>query len=61
MQTESPVPPLETIDPSQLSSASGGGAAETIAKIGEQGLPLLQSALPVIQNAASVIEGWVKQ
>ena len=61
MQTETSNPQLESIDPSQLSTATGGSVAGTIAKIGEAGLPLLQSALPVIENAAAVIEGLVKK
>jgi hypothetical protein len=61
MQTEATNPQLESIDDAQLSTATGGSVASTIAKIGAEGLPLLQSALPVIANTAAVIEGLVKK
>jgi len=55
MQTESHHPELETIDSAELSSATGGKAADVIAKIGQG----VEKALPSVENAATTIANLI--
>jgi hypothetical protein len=55
MQTETNHPELETIDSSQLSSATGGKASDVVAKIGQD----VEKALPAVENAATTIAGLI--
>lgn len=55
MPTESNHPEFEMIDSTDLASATGGKAKDTIAKIGQD----VQAALPSVENAAMTIAGLV--
>jgi hypothetical protein len=55
MQTKTDHPDLETIDSSQLTSATGGNAKQTVAKI-EKGV---EKALPAAENFANTIAGLI--
>lgn len=61
MQTESPHSPFESIDASELSTATGGGkVGDKIGQIGQEVLPAIQNALPAIGNVASAFEDLIK-
>lgn len=55
MPTESNHPEFETIDSAELTSATGGTAKDTVAKIGKD----VQAALPSVENAAMTIAGLI--
>lgn len=52
--------PLTSLDDAQLAAVTGGSASDVIAKITQQGVPLLQSAAPLIDGAVSLFKSLKK-
>ncbi|HEX3758280.1 MAG TPA: hypothetical protein VHW23_06220 [Kofleriaceae bacterium] len=55
MDTQTKHQELETIDSSELASATGGKAKDVIAKVGQG----IEKALPSVENAAETIAGLI--
>ena len=55
MHTETKPQDLETIDSAQLSTATGGKAKDTVAKIEKD----VETALPAAENFANTIAGLI--